>query len=261
MWTDKQLVDYRNNGFFFQPGLLSQKQVEHLRAASEDLVQQKSTPPEEVEIVREKSGAVRTVFCMHRQVEPFRGLCRSDEIGGPVKQVLGTDAYIFHCKLNVKESFEGTVWLWHQDYGYWQYDGVQDRLISAMIIIDEATIHNGCILLVAGSHKWGVLDHYSDEVTTSYKQWCIQPDAIKKHLTDEKMIFPVVGKPGDVCFFDCNIVHGSNHNMSPVPRKALIYAYSAIDNTPKGVENPRPDYVVSREFEPVTAGVGVPAAT
>ena len=80
-------------------------------------------------------------------------------------------------------------------------------------------------------------------------------------ITDENEIVPVVGEPGDVCFFDCNIVHGSNHNFSPVPRRSMIYAYGAMDNQPSGVEKPRPDWVVSRHCEPVTADLEVPAAT
>tara|TARA_B100001123_G_scaffold365348_1_gene424274 strand:+ start:1380 stop:2153 length:774 start_codon:yes stop_codon:yes gene_type:complete len=256
MWTDEQLETYNEQGFLFQPGLLSQQQIDDLQASAADLMNEKDNP-EEVHIVREKGGPVRTVFCMHRRVEPWRGLCRSKEVGGPVKQILGSDAYIFHSKLNYKESFEGSVWMWHQDYGYWQYDGVDDRMMSVQIMFGDNTLHNGCILLVEGSHKWGTLDHYSDEVTTSYKQWCIPPEELRKHVTDESRIYPVVGKAGDVCFFDCNILHGSNHNFSPVPRNTVIFAYSAIDNIPKGVDNPREDWVVSREYEPVTAGLKI----
>ena len=260
MWTEAQLDSYREQGFLIQRGLLSPQQVEALRAASADLMGERDNP-EEVHVVREKSGPVRSVFCMHRNVEPWRATCRSEAIGGPVKQILGNDAYIFHSKLNVKAAFEGTVWLWHQDYGYWQFDGVQDRMVSVVVMLDRNTIHNGGLLLVSGSHKWGILEHYSDETTTSYKQWCIRPEALKEHLTDETMIYPLVGEPGDVCFFDCNIVHGSNHNFSPQQRRSLIYAYSAVDNVPQAVANPRPDWVVAREHEAVTADIPMQTVT
>lgn len=260
MWTEKQLATYKEQGFLFQPGLLSRQQIDELQASAADLMGEKDNP-EEVHIVREKSGPVRTVFCMHRCVEPWRSICRSEAVGGPVKQIFGQDAYIFHSKLNFKAPFEGTVWMWHQDYGYWQYDGVDDRLVSVLVMFGDNTIHNGCLLLVKGSHKWGILDHYSDEVTTSYKQWCITPEVLREHVTEESDIYPVVGKAGDVCFFDCNILHGSNHNFSPAPRGTVIFAYSAVENIPKGVKDPRPDYVVSREYEPVTADLRVPNAT
>ena len=49
----------------------------------------------------------------------------------------------------------------------------------------------------------------------------------------------------------CNLVHGSGHNMSPLPRKVFIAAYNSVDNRPRPVENPRPDWVVSRRYDPV----------
>ena len=258
MWTDQQLEQYREQGFLFQRDLLSRSEIDELCASAEVMMRDQDNPPE-VEVVREKSGPVRTVFCMHRNVEPWRRQSRAAKIGGPVKQVFGNDAYIFHSKLNSKAPFEGTVWLWHQDHGYWQYDGVNDRMMSALIMMDENTLYNGSVMLIAGSHRWGVLDHYSDETTTSYKQWRITPGDLRKHITDENAIVPVVGQPGDVCFFDCNIVHGSNHNFSPMPRRSMIYAYAAMDNVPSGVDKPRPDWVVSRKCEPVTADLEVPA--
>ena len=253
MWSEKQLATYREQGFLVQRGLIPPDQIERLRSAADEMMSEQADNPPEVHVVREKSGPVRSVFCMHRNVQPFRELCRSEPIAGPVKQIFGDDAYIFHSKLNYKESFEGTVWLWHQDYGYWRYDGVDDRLTSALVMLGPNTRNNGSIALVKGSHRWGVLDHYSDEITTSYKQWCITPEALREHITDESMIIPIEGDAGDVCFFDCRIVHGSNHNFSPAQRYSLIYAFAAIDNVPSGIENPRPDWVVARQFEPVTA--------
>ena len=259
MWTEEQLATYREQGFLVQRGLIPQGQIEEVRAGADELMAEQADNPPEVHVVREKSGPVRSVFCMHRSVQPFRELCRSAPIAGPIKQIFEREAYIFHSKFNYKESFEGTVWLWHQDYGYWRYDGVDDRLASALVMLGPNTRDNGCIMLVKGSHRWGVLDHYSDEVTTSYKQWCITPDALRERITDEAMIIPIEGDAGDVCFFDCRIVHGSNHNFSPAKRYSLIYAFAAIDNVPSVVENPRPDWVVARQFEPVTAGVAEPA--
>ena len=31
--------------------------------------------------------------------------------------------YVYHTKINTKPAIEGTVWMWHQDYGSWQRDG------------------------------------------------------------------------------------------------------------------------------------------
>ena len=47
------------------------------------------------------------------------------------------------------------------------------------------------------------------------------------------------------------ILHGSGHNMSPLPRNSIIIAYNDIDNRPRPVANLRPDWVVSRQYDVV----------
>jgi ectoine hydroxylase len=264
MWTADQLRQYDEQGFLRVPGLFSAKEVAALKAVSDDYVERyrgEGTPTGDderrVHWVKEHAGPVRSIFALHRQVEPYRQAIRKPQVAGPLKQILGGDAYVFHSKVNVKDAFEGAVWLWHQDYGYWQYDGVDDRMTSVMIMLDKTTIHSGCLLFVPGSHRWGVLEHYSDEKTTSYKQWCVKTDVLKQHVTDPDALVAAVGEPGDAYFFDCKALHGSGHNLAPSSRQTLIYACAHIDNRAKGVEKPRPDWVVDREYENVTEHVAV----
>jgi len=269
MWNTQQLAQYREQGFLAQPGLLAQDELSSLQAAAEELVTRYEGMAElvgddqknGVHYVKESNGAVRSLFAIHQRIEAFRQAIRLPKIAGPLKQIFDNDAYVFHSKVNVKDGFEGTVWLWHQDYGYWQYDGVNDRMASVLIMLDKTTLHGGCLLFVPGSHKWGVLEHQSDEETTSYKQWCAIKSALQERIRDDSVYVPIVGEPGDVFFFDCNILHGSGHNMSPASRKSLIFACADVNNQPSGVENPRPDWVVAREYDPITTDVQFEPAT
>ena len=246
-WTAQQLSEYDKNGYLMVRGLLSDEEVDELNTVTPAVLNGKDEE-DGMYRVRERSGACRAVFLTHRHSPPFKELARHPRILNPVKQILQNDAYIFHSKINVKDAFEGAVWLWHQDYGYWQHDGVNDRMLSVMVFLDRSTLNNGCFMVAPGSHKWGVLPHFSDEVTTSYKQWCVTVDSLKQELKEE-MITPMTGKPGDVLFFHSNLLHGSGHNMSPLPRKTMIIVYADIDNKPAPIEKPRPDWVVSRQFD------------
>ncbi len=212
-WSEGEIAEFRENGYRFARGLLSTSEVESLRDGIPVLL---SGEDEEdgMHRERERGGAVRQVFLAHRYHPAFAEVIRNPKILEPIKQAIGNDTYIFHSKLNVKEAFEGTVWLWHQDYGYWMWDGVGPNLVSAMIIIDEATLNNGCVMVVSGSHKGGRIEHEADTVTTSYKQWCIPPDDLKTVIREED-ITHITGEPGDVLFFDCNLIHGSGHNAAP----------------------------------------------
>ncbi len=246
-WSEEELRSYRDRGYALRRGLLSPAEVENLQEAMPQLLEGDG---DGMHRERERGGAVRQVYLAHRFVGAFAGVVRHPAILEPVMQIVGGDVYVWHSKLNVKEAFEGTVWLWHQDYGYWMWDGVGPRLVSAMVILDRATANNGCMMVVAGSHKWGRQEHFADEETTSYRQWCIDTGTLRERLREEQ-IEQITGEPGDVLFFDCNLVHGSGHNMSPLPRKVFITAYNSVDNRPRPVENPRPDWVVSRQFDPV----------
>ena len=248
-WTEHQLQQFHEAGYLFMPGLFAAEEVERLSVAVPELL----AGDEQDDLMhreRERSGAVRQIYLTHRHSPPFAALSKDSKIVEPVRQILDNDVYVWHSKINVKDAFEGTVWLWHQDYGYWMWDGVDARLISVMVFLDRATLNNGCLMVAAGSHHWGRLEHYADEVTTSYKQWCVDTKTLKQRLTEE-MIQPITGEPGDVLFFHCNLLHGSGHNMSPLPRKTIIIAYNDLANQPRPVDNPRPDWVVSRQFDPV----------
>ncbi|MBA2482302.1 MAG: phytanoyl-CoA dioxygenase family protein [Planctomycetes bacterium] len=248
MWDHDTLARYQRDGFVLACGLLSAPEVAALNAEMPRLLD--IDGDDGLHRERERSGAVRQVYLAHRHSPPYRDLSRDARIVGPVKHIIGNDVYIWHSKINVKDAFEGTVWLWHQDFGYWVRDGVEARFVSAMVFLDRATVNNGCLMVVPGSHRWGMLPHFSDEVTTSYKQWCIELATLRERL-EEDMIQPMTGEPGDVLFFDPNLVHASGHNLSPLPRKTVILSYNDVANTPKPVENPRPDWVVSREYAAV----------
>jgi len=248
-WNQQQLQEFDKLGYLFVPGLLPTHQITELNSAVPRLLAGEEQS-DGIHRERERSGAVRQVYLTHRYCPPFKALSKNAAIVEPVKQILGKDIYIWHSKINVKDAFEGTVWLWHQDYGYWMWDGVDPKLVSVMVFLDKATLNNGCLMVAAGSHKWDRLEHYADEETTSYKQWCVDTETLKQRLT-EQMIQPITGEPGDVLFFHCNLLHGSGHNMSPLPRKTIIIAYNELNNKPRSVEKPRPDWAVARQFEPV----------
>lgn len=248
-WSREQHEQFDSQGFLFVPGLFSDEETAQLDRAVPELLEGDERE-DGMHRERERSGAVRQIYLAHRYSPPFKAASENAKIVEPVKQILDAEVYIWHSKINVKDAFEGTVWLWHQDYGYWMWDGVEPRLISVMVFLDKATINNGCLMVAAGSHQWGRLEHSADEVTTSYKQWCVATETLRERLREE-MIQPVTGEPGDVLFFDCNLLHGSGHNLSPLPRKTFIIAYNDLTNRPRPVENPRPDWVVSRRFDRV----------
>lgn len=252
--TDAQIAAFDRDGFLRFDGLFRPEEVELLKAEIA-----RTGAVDSDAIIRERTGSIRTVYRSH---EPdgatfspaFHRLVRTPRFLRPAQQVLRDDElYVYHCKSNIKTAIDGTVWLWHQDYGYWQHDGVPESTMATfLVMLDEATEMSGCLYFVPGSHKKGVLPAYKDETTTSYPQWAIEKDAMRTFLRENPNAVPITGGPGTAVLFHCNMVHGSGHNLSPNDRWHVYVAYNRSKNRPNPIPpSPRPDYVVSRNYAPL----------
>ncbi len=249
--TQAQLDQYDAQGFLILPGHITEEELEVLKTDLTQLVHDDLDG-----IVREKSGAVRSVFRVHDLDGPtglpsYSALARVPRVLTPVQQLLHEkDVYVYHTKCNLKEAIEGEIWQWHQDFGYWETDGVQssEGMTTSMLMLSEATEIGGCLYFIPGSHKQGHIKPELDETTTSYKLWTVPKQAVINLMQRYGDPVPIVGKPGTVVLFHPHIVHGSGHNMSRHSRWHIYTVYNQVKNKPLPVENPRPEWVVSRNY-------------
>jgi len=142
-----------------------------------------------------------------RIVQPMRGLVGSEHIA------LWTD------KLNTKRPREGSGFRWHQDSPYWTHDCAHvDQLPNVMVTFDDATIANGCLRVVRGSHTRGCLPGVSDG--SQLGGLYTSPD----HF-DESQQVAAEAPAGSLVFFNPHSVHGSLPNQSDQPRRAMVLTY------------------------------------
>jgi ectoine hydroxylase len=140
--------------------------------------------------------------------------------------LIGEDVYHFQSKLTAKEPEVGGAWEWHQDYGYWYYNGcLEPSMLSVMIALDPTTKENGCLQLVKGSHKMGRIDH----VPLTQGQNEADPRRMEQILAKREVEYAVM-EPGDALFFHCNTLHRSDANRSASRRWTLLICYNAISN-------------------------------
>jgi ectoine hydroxylase len=255
--TQDQLAQFGRDGFLRFERLFTADEVELLKAE----IARTGTAQSDA-IVRERTGSIRTIYRSHEPDGPtyspaFHRLVRTPRLLRGAQQVLRDDQlYVFHCKSNIKTAIDGTVWLWHQDYGYWQHDGVPtSNMATFLVMLDDASEMGGCLYFVPGSHLKGVLPAYKDETTTSYPQWAIEKEPMRRFLRDNPKAVPITGGPGTAVLFHCNIVHGSGHNLTQNDRWHVYVAYNPSANRPNPIPpSPRPDYVVSRNYAPLELG-------
>ena len=133
-------------------------------------------------------------------------------------QLLGDKPVRFwHDQLFYKPAKKGGVVAWHQDYSYWTRTKPVAH-ITCWCTLDDATIENGCLNYIPGSHKWGLLP-----------KTVIAGDlhGIKDFLNDEqKKEFehprPAPVKAGEAIFHHSLTLHGSGENKSAQPRRAFV---------------------------------------
>ncbi|MGH7329327.1 MAG: phytanoyl-CoA dioxygenase family protein, partial [Polyangiaceae bacterium] len=209
--TDSQITQFDRDGFVRFDRLFSDDEVALLKSEIGRVSNVESDA-----IMRERTGSVRTVYRAHEPDGPtyssaFWRLARTPRFLQPAQQVLRDDKlYVYHCKSNIKTAIDGTVWLWHQDYGYWQHDGVPtSNMATFLVMLDEATEFSGCLYFVLGSHRGPVLPAYKDELTTAYPQWAIEKQPMQDLLLKGPRPAAITGGPGTAVLFHCNMVHGS----------------------------------------------------
>ena len=172
--TEAELAQYRRDGFIVFPELFSRAEIGVLRAETARL-----SAIEADTVIRERTGGVRSIFRVHEEdgatrSAAFRALVRTPRVLEPTRRALDTDeVYVYHAKINTKPAIEGTVWMWHQDYGSWQRDGCTraDMGTFAVMLTDSSEM-NGALYVVPGSQRRGRIEPYYDE-STSYKFWAV----------------------------------------------------------------------------------------
>jgi hypothetical protein len=133
-------------------------------------------------------------------------------------QLLGNKSVRFwHDQLFLKPAKHGGVVAWHQDYSYWTRTLPMQHL-TAWVGLDNATIDNGCLHYVPGSHKWGLLDKPS----LTGEMMGLTQFLTKDQIKELESPIPVEMKKGYATFHHPLLIHGSFENQSENPRRAFV---------------------------------------
>ena len=251
-----ELERFDREGFLLFPNLFSEAEARLLKSEA-----QRAATANCDYVVREgNDGQVKTMFKLHEPdsataSSAYRATAHCPRILGLAQQLLRDDAlYMHHLKVNMKAAIEGSAWPWHQDFGSWHLDGIaRPQMLTAMIMLDEATEMNGCLYFLPGTHRDGRTDPYFD-TSTSYKLWAVQPQDVKRYMSDGVEPVPIIGAAGSVAVFHCNLLHASGHNLSARDRWQAYFCFNRVANRPLSVKDPRPDYVRSTNWVPMRLG-------
>jgi ectoine hydroxylase len=221
--TPAQQAAYDRDGYVILRNLFDAEEVGLLNRAMED-----DPAINDNALIRpDQEGFGTRITLWNRAGDSVYGLAaRSARMVDTAATLIGEDVYHFQSKLTAKNPREGGAWEWHQDYGYWYYNGcLRPDMLSCMIALDRADKNNGCLQLVKGSHKLGRIDH----VPLTDKQNEADPARMTHILDSHELVYAELD-PGDVLVFHSNMLHRSDKNLSDQRRWTLIICYNAITN-------------------------------
>jgi hypothetical protein len=202
----------RQDGYLVVPGFFT---AETMRAIS-DWTNELETAPEEAgrhwvyretSLTHPETRVIQRIenFCPFHA--GFDRIIRDGALPRWVSGLMDGEVLLFKDKINFKmpgaPGFKA-----HQDQqaGWSRYAPL---FVTAMVSIDAATPENGCLEMVPGRHREGLI---GDE-------W--------RPLDEASLdLIAVPTEPGDVIFFDSFAPHASKANFTAAPRRILYLTYN-----------------------------------
>ena len=219
--TEEQVEFFHENGYLAGLKVLTPRQIDELRRELEEFFDPDHEGRELwYEYHTNESGDPNAVL-FHAlgawRLRPgFHDVLWNPAFTVPASQLLGSAVRFWHDQLFCKPAHHGGVVAWHQDYSYWTRTKPMAHL-TCWIGLDDATVDNGCLHYIPGSHRWELLP-----VTGLANDM----DAIQTVLSDEqKAAFRPVAvelKAGEATFHHPLMVHGSYENRTSRPRRAMV---------------------------------------
>ncbi|MBU0657613.1 MAG: ectoine hydroxylase, partial [Alphaproteobacteria bacterium] len=246
----EQADAFDRDGFVVLEDLFSDAEIAFLQSEAGVLLGDPDALEEETVITEPGGKEVRSIFRIHAQSRVIGRLAADERLAGVARFLLGDDVYMHQSRLNYKPGFQGKEFYWHSDFETWHVEDGMPRMraLSMSVLLAENTPHNGPLMLIPGSHRQFLTcvgetpqDHYRQSLKK--QEYGVPDEDSLAELAHKFGIVAPTGKPGSVVIFDCNVMHGSNGNITPFPRANAFLVYNAVSNrldAPFGVDRPRP---------------------
>ena len=202
--SDKELKDYKNNGFVAPIDVLSLEEAEEIKKEIEHI--EKKWPDELIGLGRNNVHYISPLFDQ---------VCHNSKILDAVESVIGKDILVGGTTLFIKDPDKKGFVSWHQDAKYIGFEPY--NWVTAWLAITDTNEENGCMRMWSGSHKEKIKDHKDtyEENNLLTRGQTVQDVPIEKTT-------PNILKAGQLSLHHPMIVHGSGANKSKQRRIGFV---------------------------------------
>jgi ectoine hydroxylase-related dioxygenase (phytanoyl-CoA dioxygenase family) len=249
--TDEAFAQYQEQGYVVVEDVVNEDERETVKSRlreythgdrePETFVAQNEPAVERGAVeVHDPGNAVRKMegLGMVEEDEVFRDVAHHDRIVDVAGDLLGPNLKLLRSAAMLKPPEIGSEKSFHQDAPYYPIRPLDH--CTVWIALDEATPENGCMNVVPGGHKDGLLDHETREYATDI---VVSDDT---YDTDDAVEVPM--EPGSALFSHCLVPHYTAENTTSDWRRALIMSYMSSRSRFTQSAEERPEYVDSHHI-------------
>ncbi len=240
--TADELEQWNENGYFIRHNVFTEEENSLLTQVADDIALGKMPFPDhrifQSALVRDgkvKASGIHAMHSIHQMnlySSEFLTRTRDPRLTDPVVDILGPDLLGLNSLYIWKPPKIGLGFPWHQDRWYTQPQFKTETTVGTWTAIDPADIDNGCLCVIPGSHKTGILEHV--ELEGSQQQEFRQALGAR----DEDGIAVEI-PPGSVIFFDNRILHKSSDNSTERFRRCNVAHYMSARAERVPQKNPK----------------------
>lgn len=207
-------------GYTIFENLFSHAEMEDLAVNLEAFEKQMSDWLKEVggESGISQTGVITFTDHIAERDEKVAAFCRDSRFVDITTALLGPDVNLYWNQTVFKHPEGDRIFPWHQDDAYTPVDPAP--YLTLWLAISDATLENGCISVLPGSHKGGLVPHQESPIG-----WVGHP-----HDHEDQGIAVPVPAGSVICFWSLTM-HKSGPNRSKGTRKAYVIQYA-----PKGLK-------------------------
>jgi phytanoyl-CoA hydroxylase len=227
--TEQQEKSYAERGFLVVENFLDDDELQEWRAAVDHAVETRGQQRLSFRSAgKENPAAAKSeeqeyydhVFTQRNNLwqtdEHIRRLLLQPALGRYVADLAGIDGVrIWHDQALIKEPYSNPT-AFHLDVPYWSFTSAD--AITIWLALDDATIQNGCLYYVPGSHLARKFDNVNissriGSLFDVYPEWAEVPPV------------PCPVSAGGALLHNGLTFHGAGANMTPGRRRAMTCAY------------------------------------
>lgn len=226
--SEENISFYKDFGYLIAPDLLSEEETKELRDETSAIFRGQRgkfgglVEPKQGETEAETLSHYLAIQFPNKISQTMKSYIHHPKIVDVLTSVVSPNVKCMQSMFFVKAPGKPGQ-AWHQDE---YYVPTRDKsLIGVWIAAEDATIENGCLWIIPGSHKPGYLFKREPYSGIEYAD----PDNSVFPYTEKDMI-PVEVKAGSVVFFHGYTLHMSKQNKTKSSfRRALVNHYCSAE--------------------------------